>query len=395
MEECLIDLLERYPCREEYFTQLYNYFGNPLEPYPPSLYIQGPSKIGKTTLLKHFLNHREIRYAYMDCVEYYTAKMLFEDIINIFAGHRISSANKFENYAKCDTMEDFIEALSSLDNKQPYVVILKNYERLAGVEKNILPVFVRLSQMLMKYNFCCILIGCKPMLTHASIQALPDMLHIHCGQYSKTDLTIILQQQEDFLRECLVRQFVNENSKEIDEAVRSQRTSIIKSLPSEFYSGYLNVFLSVFYTICRNVRELLYLSNEYFPTYCHPVIAGTIDPNDLRKLWKNMEIPFQRALNTIYCRMKINRPDDEVNSTTAANKRSIVAKNLELPYFTKFLLIAAYLASHNEAKSDKRLFMKYHGKERKRMQSLKAKAKVCLHWFYKFTENSVIIANRL
>lgn len=96
MEECLIDLLERYPCREEYFTQLYNYFGNPLEPYPPSLYIQGPSKIGKTTLLKHFLNHREIRYAYMDCVEYYTAKMLFEDIINIFAGHRISSANKFE-----------------------------------------------------------------------------------------------------------------------------------------------------------------------------------------------------------------------------------------------------------------------------------------------------------
>jgi len=52
------------------------------------------------------------------------------------------------------------------------------------------------------------------------------------------------------------------------------------------------------------------------------------------------------------------------------------AQALELPYYAKYLLIAAFLASHNSAKADKRLFVKHHGKQRKRMQTVNAKAKV-------------------
>lgn len=62
--------------------------------------------------------------------------------------------------------------------------------------------------------------------------------------------------------------------------------------------------------------------------------------------------------------------DTQVNVIPSASKK------LELPYYTKYLLIAAYLASHNEAKLDRRLFTKNHGKERKRLQTIKAKAKV-------------------
>lgn len=51
-------------------------------------------------------------------------------------------------------------------------------------------------------------------------------------------------------------------------------------------------------------------------------------------------------------------------------------QQLELPYYAKYLLIAAFLASHNEVKLDRRLFLKHHGKQRKRLQSLKAKAVV-------------------
>lgn len=54
-------------------------------------------------------------------------------------------------------------------------------------------------------------------------------------------------------------------------------------------------------------------------------------------------------------------------------------QQLELPFYTKYLLIAAYLASHNDAKIDKRLFMKHHGKQRKRMQNVRANAVVCFH----------------
>lgn len=54
----------------------------------------------------------------------------------------------------------------------------------------------------------------------------------------------------------------------------------------------------------------------------------------------------------------------------------IYSKQFELPYYAKYLLIASYLASHIDAKSDKRLFMKNHGKQRKRKQTIAAKAKV-------------------
>lgn len=55
-----------------------------------------------------------------------------------------------------------------------------------------------------------------------------------------------------------------------------------------------------------------------------------------------------------------------------------LAQCLELPFYAKYLLIAAYLASNNSAKEDKRLYVKYHGKQRKRMKSVNAKAKVII-----------------
>lgn len=59
---------------------------------------------------------------------------------------------------------------------------------------------------------------------------------------------------------------------------------------------------------------------------------------------------------------------------SSSNKSAL--QQLELPFYTKYLLIAAYLASHNDAKIDKRLFVKHHGKQRKRLQNLRTNAVV-------------------
>ena len=57
---------------------------------------------------------------------------------------------------------------------------------------------------------------------------------------------------------------------------------------------------------------------------------------------------------------------------TIANVNRIT---IELPFYSKFILIAAFLASYNPAKSDKRFFVKHHGKQRKTMTSMKSKEK--------------------
>ncbi|EDS37610.1 origin recognition complex subunit 5 [Culex quinquefasciatus] len=92
------------------------------------------------------------------------------------------------------------------------------------------------------------------------------------------------------------------------------------------------------------------------------------------------------GLGTIYMRMgNVNQEllrlitvDGQASLESVEQMQTMkqLAQNLELPFYAKFLLIAAYLASHNAAKEGKRLFMKYHGKQRKRLQSVNAKTKV-------------------
>lgn len=65
---------------------------------------------------------------------------------------------------------------------------------------------------------------------------------------------------------------------------------------------------------------------------------------------------------------------DQSGTVTSSTKAEV--QKLELPHYTKYLLIAAYLASHNDAKIDKRLFVKNHGKQKKRLQNVRAKATV-------------------
>lgn len=63
-------------------------------------------------------------------------------------------------------------------------------------------------------------------------------------------------------------------------------------------------------------------------------------------------------------------------TTTAASTTTHLAQ--QLPYYAKYLLIAAYLASHNDVKLDKRLFMKHHGKKKKTQKTINANQMVSL-----------------
>lgn len=51
-------------------------------------------------------------------------------------------------------------------------------------------------------------------------------------------------------------------------------------------------------------------------------------------------------------------------------------KAFDLPYYAKYFLIAAYLASYNSPKHDRRLFVKNHGKQRKQARKGMAKTQV-------------------
>lgn len=57
------------------------------------------------------------------------------------------------------------------------------------------------------------------------------------------------------------------------------------------------------------------------------------------------------------------------NASSALTFTESWALAYELPYYTKYLLVAAYLASYNPEKSDQRVFFKALGKQKKRKPS--------------------------
>lgn len=300
-------ILEEYPGRGEYLKQLFQLFGHRSHCFPSSMYISGSSGTGKTGALLKTLNHLDISYAFIDCIESYTSKMFFEAIVNGLSGHTLTPNNNFENYAACDATEDFVDTLNAMDSNKSYVVVLKNFMRLHEIESNILPIMMRLRQLMPTLNISCILIGSQIHLNFIGKEGLIPTIHVHCEQYGKDDLLQILSRQMEHLRKTMIES-VNEGDS--DAASRNQRLHILASLDERFFIGFFNSFLDTFYPVCRNAKELVYLSNANFPIYCKPVIDGDIQAHELRKLFKNMELPFKMAMKSIYCRI------DQKNVTT-------------------------------------------------------------------------------
>ncbi|CAO2617034.1 Origin recognition complex subunit 5, partial [Lemmus lemmus] len=137
---------------------------------------------------------------------------------------------------------------------------------------------------------------------------------------------------------------------------------------ADFYAAYINILLGVFYTVCRDLKELRHLAVLNFPKYCEPVVKGEAGERDTRKLWRNIEPHLKKAMQTVYLR-EISSSQwekfQEEDSDPGQLKGLSAYTHVELPYYSKFILIAAYLASYNPARTDRRFFLKHHGKIKK------------------------------
>lgn len=81
-----------------------------------------------------------------------------------------------------------------------------------------------------------------------------------------------------------------------------------------------------------------------------------------------MEPHLKKAMQSVYLRevSSVQWEQQQVDEKEATALRGLSAHtHVELPYYSKFLLIAAYLASYNPARTDRRFFLKHHGKMKK------------------------------
>ncbi|TMW53336.1 hypothetical protein DOY81_001540 [Sarcophaga bullata] len=373
------ELETKYPCRSKFIRSLFDLIGNTDECFPRTIFVYGHAGTGKTCIIKDFLSlveNEETRCVLINCVECYSMKILLENILD-----GLFYNSELQDQERCESLQEFLKCFqkcNSHSTQRNYIIAFDDADRIRDMEYSILPSLLRI-QDLTGLNVCVILISQIPFEKYHLRTGLSDVITIQCPQYSKSEtLTILGTQYKIALK--LLKIHINELWE--SETIRNKENilrqyNIVEKITHEFFCNYLNVFLSVFYKACRDVPELKMTANKLFLTYMEPVLNGAIEITEISKLWRNIASPLRTALSQVYMRSddfnKNSKLLPDIYSDQSIRK---LAQNLDLPFYAKYLLIAAFLASNNSAKEDKRLYVKYHGKQRKRMKTVNAKAKV-------------------
>lgn len=122
---------------------------------------------------------------------------------------------------------------------------------------------------------------------------------------------------------------------------------MVENLIGHFSNSYVNIILRSLFPLTRNFTELQTVCLRYLDTYVKPIEEDEVTSKDYGKLY----LKFQPALQEII----ENFSDHKVVRLKAF---------IEMSPSMSYLMIAAYLASYNPAKSDKKYFVRNQGKVR-------------------------------
>ncbi|TNM91606.1 hypothetical protein fugu_019986 [Takifugu bimaculatus] len=336
-EERLRQAAEQLPSREVQAGMLLSLMGEPDQYSYPSIFIYGHQASGKSHVMQVLLRELELPHAAVSCVECVSAALLFEHVLRSFFGDDAAS-----RLPRSPSLSDFVrvyrQQCSQSPAKQTRYIVMEKAELLRDADANILPAFLRL-QELVEDNITVILLSEIVWDKFRPNTGCFEPLLLHFPDYSKGELHQILSRDRH------------------------------PSYSAELYSSYINILLGVFYSVCRDLRELRHLAALNFSKFCEPLLEGRAKETDTHKLWRNIEPHLKRAMQTVYLRevssLQWEQMQQMEEKECGALRGLSAHTHIELPYYSKFLLIAAYLASYNPARTDKRFFVKHHGKIRK------------------------------
>lgn len=338
----IILLKEKLICRDAQIVTLLSLLGEPQHYSYPSFFVYGHTATGKTYVIQTLLETCKFPHIIVNCVECFSSRMLFEQILNQLQGNWLSSENECLSYLRCNALNEFVLLFKQVVREQNLLdqtvyIVLDNAEQLREMDANLLPGFLRF-QELAETNVTVIFISEIVWEKFRPNTGCFEPLTLYFPDYSIDDILKILS-----------RDYPPEFS-------------------ADFYMSYINILLGVFYTVCRDLKELRHLAAINFPKFCEPVQKGDVSEEDTRRLWRNIEPHLKKAMQTVYLREisssqweRLQQDDEDSGHLKGLSAHA----HVELPYYSKFLLIAAYLSSYNPARTDKRFFMKHHGKIKK------------------------------
>lgn len=314
---------------------------------PPSILLYGQPSTGRRTALNAALALFPGYTVSVDCVECYTPALLFQLVWRLVERVLPASAGIREQ-AAVSSVDVLLKRLqeSAAALSRGLVLVFERAERLrsvsshsAGATAPLLATLLKLQQ-LSGLNLCTVLVSSVVWHKLGTTSCCPRPVQLHFPQFSRSELCQLLMQWPPH------------------------------NADHRLYADYLRALVFTLYVSCRSVTELRHMATSNWHHYTRPLRDRQLtSTNNPAALWKHVEPYLRSASRHIFLRQTDTSDsvnvDTEQKSLTASILSDLGRLNAELPFYSKFLLIAAFLASFNPAKTDRRFFVRARCKQRR------------------------------
>ncbi|KAK9916502.1 hypothetical protein WJX75_003462 [Coccomyxa subellipsoidea] len=323
---CSERLCFRWPARREQICAVMDVLGEPNALMPPVFIYGGPST-GKTAIVRDIFKELNRLYGYVSCVEFDEPKTLLQAILNRLKGKKRKSADGYCGEGKSEQTAECLVQLQGAARGPVKYIVLDHVERLR--ESDILAVLLRLRE-LTGANIGLILIsqlawGCNAFEFDTQRCRRPHMIHF--PGYKIPDLLKILE------------------------------LSMPAGEDVTLYRLFLSTFIGSMFARCSSrIEDLQRVTQQLYPEYVRPVREGRIQASQHQQLYnafKDKAVAARAAFES-GLHNQLTLSDAVTNRGSNAMPDNVL--DFELPFASKFLLLAAYVCSRNKPALDRRLF---------------------------------------
>ena len=273
-----------------------------------TLFVYGPSGSGKTLLVKQCIRTLNFEYIYVNCLETYSERLFYDSISKSFGvySYEIDSFSKLIN---------LISNSIELDDR-PLFIVCDKAEFLRALDSHIISILLCMGEYFSSKNVCSILISELPLSKFMENISVREPIQVYIPPYAKEDTIRLLVEKSN--------------------SIYSHQS----------ISSFFHNIWPIFNSVCQNNTEFVRICCELFPYYTeHTVVAAETDRPNSKKLWKMLDSRLKDLI------------ENKWNFAAFIPSSIHIASTLpQLSYYSKFILISAFLASRNQAKFDAKLF---------------------------------------
>ncbi|THW49152.1 hypothetical protein D6D21_02625 [Aureobasidium pullulans] len=367
-DEVVLSLTNQWPCRDLQIKTLSallsvstpnsnaSVFTNTLQPRlisPGTLVVHGPESTAKTGLLKSYLELSGLKHAFIPCSECITGRHFLERTL-------AACVNAIEQAvdisldgvipSRCESLSTLTSSFERLfEGIDKFVLVLDGIDEQREAPPTLLPTLARLGQLIPCLSIVMIVTYPHPRLLH-----LPGAPHIYFSPYTREQAIQIASVRP----QAIFNEPLSPSANYSDELAAEDDAWL--------WSRYCAaVWDSLASGAARDIVAFKSILDKLWRPFVQPIVDGTYGTRDFSKLMVAQRKIFQAEsclLDSV-----IDEPQEDTTELTDGKSfPNLILVTHDLPYYSKWLLCAAYLASFNPARQDNIYFMKATERKRRR-----------------------------